>query len=157
MKIVISTPNIVEAEQIIALLEDDGIEAHMLEDNSPYISASGDMSNYRVMVNDDDAPSAEKVVEAYRRHNATAETAKPWCPECGSEDVAETVIRHRFGSVWLLLLAPVLVAIRLLLPMPPVVGWVILVLPIAFVVQFFIGYKVHRFQCNKCNHIFKQY
>ena len=156
MKTIVSTPNIVEAEQIIALLDENGIDAQMLEDNGPYISASGDINNYRIIVNDDDAPSAEKIVADYRRRN-NANASLPWCPKCGCEDVSETIIRHRFGSIWLLLLAPVLAAAWLFLPLPTIFGWICLVFSVAFVVQFFIPYKVHRLRCNKCNHIFKHY
>lgn len=156
MKTIVSTPNIIEAEQIIALLDENGIDAQMLEDNGPYISASGDMNNYRIIVNDDDTPSAEKIVADYRSRN-NADTTLPWCPECGSEDVSETIIRHRFGSIWLLLLAPVLVAAWLFLPLPMIIRICFVVFAIAFVVQFFIPYKVHRLRCNKCNHVFKHY
>ncbi len=156
MKTLVSTPNIIEAEQIKAYLQDADIDAQILEDNNTFFSSTPDAANYRIIVSDDDVDNANMVLQDYREQNKKNETL-PWCPECGNIDVTETIIRHRYGSVWFLIFAPILLAIGLFLPIPRFWGYFCLVGAICFVIQFFIGYKVHRFKCNKCNHIFKRY
>lgn len=156
MKTLVSTPNIIEAVQIKAYLQDADIDAQILEDNNTFFSSTPDAANYRIIVSDDDVDNANMVLQDYREQNKKNETL-PWCPECGNIDVTETIIRHRYGSVWFLIFAPILLAIGLFLPIPRFWGYFCLVGAICFVIQFFIGYKVHRFKCNKCNHIFKRY
>lgn len=156
MKTLVSTPNIIEAEQIKADLQDADIDAQILEDNNTFFSSTPDATNYRIIVADDDFDNANTVLQNYREQNKENETL-PWCPECGNNDVTETIIRHRYGSIWFLILAPILLAIGLFLPIPRFWGYFCLVGAICFAIQFFIGYKVHRFKCNKCNHIFKRY
>lgn len=86
MKTIISTPEVVTAEQIVALLNEAGIDAQMLEDKSTFISASGDIFNYSIIVNDCDVDAANKIVSGYQAESKECH-AMPWCPECGSEDV----------------------------------------------------------------------
>ena len=156
MKTLVSTPNIIEAEQIKADLQDADIDAQILEDNNTFFASTPDAANYRIIVSDDNFDKANNVLQNYRTQNKENETL-PWCPECGNNDVTETIIRHRYGSIWFLILAPILLAIGLFLPIPFPWGQICLVCAFGFAIQFFIGYKVHRFKCNKCNHIFKRY
>lgn len=110
MKTIISTPEVVTAEQIVARLNEAGIDAQMLEDKSTFISASGDIFNYSIIVNDCDVDAANKIVSGYQAESKEC-TAMPWCPECGSEDVSETIIRRKRGSLFFLILAPFMFAI----------------------------------------------
>ena len=154
MKTLVSNPNIIEAEQIKAYLQDADINAQILEENNTFFSSTPDAANYRIIVSDDDVDNANMVLQDYREQNKKNETL-PWCPECGNIDVTETIIRHRYGSVWFLIFAPILLAISLFLPFTW--GTICAAFAFGFIIQFFIGYKVHRFKCNKCNHIFKRY
>lgn len=156
MKTLVSTPNIIEAEQIKADLQDANIDAQILEDNNTFFASTPDAANYRIIVADDDFDNANTILQNYHTQNKENETL-PWCPECGNNDVTETIIRRRYGSIWFLILAPILLAIGIFLPIPRFWGYFCLVGAICFVIQFFIGYNVHRFKCNKCNHIFKRY
>lgn len=159
MKTLVSTPNIIEAEQIKADLQDADIDAQILEDNNTFFASTPDAANYRIIVSDDDFDNANTVLQNYREQNKENETL-PWCPECGNNDVTETIIRHRYGSIWFLILAPILLAIGLFIPLPEYLIYIryfCLFGALCFIIQFFIGYKVHRFKCNKCNHIFKRY
>ncbi len=156
MKTLISTPNIIEAEQIKAILIESEIDAQILEDNNTFFSSTPDAANYRIIVSDDNFDKANNLLQNYRTQNKENETL-PWCPECGNNDVAETIIRHRFGSIWFLILAPILLAIGLFIPLPRFWEYFCLVGALGFAIQFFVGYNVHRFKCNNCNHIFKRY
>lgn len=154
MEAILSTPNIVEAEQILAALSQADIEARIIEDNGTFISASGNIVNYRIMVNDGDTDAAKNIVSDYRARNKATETM-PWCPECGSEDVSETVVRHKHGSIWFLVLAPIMLVVGFF--SPPFFFWLFTAGAVLFIIQYFIGYKTHRYHCNKCHHIFKRY
>lgn len=159
MKTLISTPNVIESKQIKAALFDANIGAQILEDNNTFFSSTPDATYYRIIVGNDDFDNANNVLKEYRSQNKENETL-PWCPECGNNDVTETIIRHKYGSAWFLIIAPVLLAISLFIPFPDyliVVKYFCLFGAICFIAQFFIGYKVHRFKCNKCYHIFKRY
>lgn len=154
MKTIISTPEVVTAEQIVARLNEAGIEAQMLEDKSTFISASGDIFNYSIIVNDCDVDAANKIVRGYQAESKEC-TAMPWCPECGSEDVSETIIRRKRGSLFFLILAPFMLAIGFF--SPNFFFWLFLVGALLFIIQYFIGYNIHRYKCNKCHHVFKRY
>lgn len=79
MKTIISTPEVVTAEQIVARLNEAGIDAQMLEDKSTFISASGDIFNYGIIVNDCDVDAANKIVSGYQAESKECH-AMPWCP-----------------------------------------------------------------------------
>lgn len=154
MKTIISTPEVVTAEQIVARLNEADIDAQMLEDKSTFISASGDIFNYSIIVNDCDVDAANKIVSGYQAESKEC-TAMPWCPECGSEDVSETIIRRKRGSLFFLILAPFMLAIGFF--SPNFFCWLFSVGAILFIIQYFIGYSIHRYKCNKCHHVFKRY
>lgn len=154
MKTIISTPEVVTAEQIVARLNEAGIDAQMLEDKSTFISASGDIFNYSIIVNDCDVDAANKIVSGYQVESKEC-TAMPWCPECGSEDVSETIIRRKRGSLFFLILAPFMFVIGFFSPI--FFFWLFSVGALLFIIQYFIGYNIHRYKCNKCHHVFKRY
>lgn len=154
MKTIISTPEVVTAEQIVARLNEAGIDAQMLEDKSTFISASGDIFNYSIIVNDCDVDAANKIVRGYQAESKEC-TAMPWCPECGSEDVSETIIRRKRGSLFFLILAPFMFVIGFFSPI--FFFWLFSVGALLFIIQYFIGYNIHRYKCNKCHHVFKRY
>lgn len=154
MKTIISTPEVVTAEQIVARLNEAGIDAQMLEDKSTFISASGDIFNYSIIVNDCDVDAANKIVSGYQAESKEC-TAMPWCPECGSEDVSETIIRRKRGSLFFLILAPFMFVIGFFSPI--FFFWLFSVGALLFIIQYFIGYNIHRYKCNKCHHVFKRY
>ena len=154
MKTIISTPEVVTAEQIVARFNEAGIDAQMLEDKSTFISASGDIFNYSIIVNDCDVDAANKIVSGYQVESKEC-TAMPWCPECGSEDVSETIIRRKRGSLFFLILAPFMFVIGFFSPI--FFFWLFSVGALLFIIQYFIGYNIHRYKCNKCHHVFKRY
>lgn len=154
MKTIISTPEVVTAEQIVARLNEAGIDAQMLEDKSTFISASGDIFNYSIIVNDCDVDAANKIVRGYQAESKECH-AMPWCPECGSEDVSETIIRRKRGSLFFLILAPFMFVIGFFSPI--FFFWLFSVGALLFIIQYFIGYNIHRYKCNKCHHVFKRY
>lgn len=154
MKNIISTPEVVTAEQIVARLNEAGIDAQMLEDKSTFISASGDIFNYSIIVNDCDVDAANKIVSGYQAESKECH-AMPWCPECGSEDVSETIIRCKRGSLFFLILAPFMFVIGFFSPI--FFFWLFSVGALLFIIQYFIGYNIHRYKCNKCHHVFKRY
>lgn len=154
MKTIISTPEVVTAEQIVARLNEAGIDAQMLEDKSTFISASGDIFNYSIIVNDCDVDAANKIVSGYQAESKECH-AMPWCPECGSEDVSETIIRRKRGSLFFLILAPFMFVIGFFSPI--FFFWLFSVGALLFIIQYFIGYNIHRYKCNKCHHVFKRY
>lgn len=156
MKTLISTPNNLEAEQIKAALHDADIDAQILEVNNTSFAVTPDPANYSIIVADDDLDRANDVLRDYRAQNRQNETL-PWCPECGSDDVSETIVRLNYGSGWFLILGFIILATSLNFPLPRPFGLALIIISIACIIQFFIGYKVHRFRCNKCNHIFRRY
>ena len=160
MTILLTSPNIIELERLKAYLDEIDVVSRIDEIRNAYISANGSVYEYRLSVSEDDAQRA-RIVLAKFRAEAAKSRPRPWCPDCGGEEVEETVVKHRYGSVGFIVATVILLMAGVALWMS---GLVNVTLTYGFfagalicLVQFFVGYKENVYRCNKCGHIFNRY
>ena len=156
MKVLASSPNIVELEKIQSYLDELDIASHIAESRNAYISAEGNVYEYSLLVADGDVDSA-KIVLA-RHHAAMLKSEpKPWCPDCGCETIEKKVVHHSFGSIWFLLAGLLMIGLGCSGIFNGVVPYLLILAGIGCCVQFVVGYKEQQYRCTRCNHIFKRY
>lgn len=156
MAILITSPEIIHLESIQSALKNADIESEIVENNKTFISADGNITEYSLIIADDKLKEAQQILQTLE-NEFTKQESLPWCPECGCEDVTETVISKKHGSLSLLIASPFLILASLFLPIPiPFGSWVLLVVGVVGVFQYFIPTTSHKYHCNKCNHNFKR-
>ena len=155
MEKLITSPEIVLIEEIKNRLESQGIHSEIIEDNNTFISASGEITKYSLLVRQEDLPTALNIKNEIE-HERTSEEVTPWCAKCGCEDVSKEVIVHRRSSIIYLILAPILLALGLIGGFGIIFNWCFIAGGILFFIQYFIGHKEKVYTCNKCGHKFRR-
>lgn len=155
MEKLITSPEIVLIEEIKNRLKSEGIHSEMIEDNNTFISASGEITKYSLLVRKEDLPMALKIKNEIENERKSEEMM-PWCVKCGDEDVSKEVIVHRHSSIIYLVLAPILLVLGLIGKFGVLFNWCFIVGGILFFIQYFRGHEEEVFTCNKCGHKFRR-
>ena len=66
MKEVYNTPEQIKVQELKNILDDNGIDCIVVEKNSPYVDASGNLTTYSVSVNDEDFDKANELFAAFK-------------------------------------------------------------------------------------------
>lgn len=151
-----TSPNIVDLQELQALLQEAGIDSHISENSSLYVDASGNTITYSLLVS---AEHLNQAVEIAKKFNETAEQPSDcgWCPECGSEDISKTIVKKNHSSIAFLIIGILVLAIPFIVPAGPIFSWLFIIGGLGPIVQYFRGHTEERYLCNKCNHKFKRY
>ena len=81
----------------------------------------------------------------------------PWCPKCGNENVGKTVVHHKHGPAWMLLLCIMVFILCLVLSfVNPDAIFVPGFLWIVGVVICFKSFNAEIYHCNSCGKEFKR-
>ena len=150
---IITTPEIILIEELKNRLEMKNIRSEIMEDTSTFISASGNITQYSLLVNEADIEKSLLIKDELIKE-LEKEDNMPWCESCGNEDVIKDTIEHKFSSSWFLITAPIMVFIGLLFPLGPILKWVFIIGGVLFGLQFFMGHDEEIYTCKKCGHKF---
>ena len=115
----------IEAEGFRSALREAGIESDIFDETNSKVARGILDQRTEVLVKEEDYEQAMKVYQSYL---AEQPAVKPWCPECGSEDV--TVQTKKNGTTRLL--PRILATLRMLFSTR--------------------GWTTEEFVCNKCGH-----
>ena len=153
MEKIITTPEIILIEELKHRLEEANIHSDIMEENSTFINASGNIIQYSLFVNEADMEKSMQIKNELVKEREKDENM-PWCESCGYENVIKETIEHRFSSFWYLIASPILVAIGLLFPLVEILKWVFIAGGILSCFQFFMGHNEDIYTCKKCGHKF---
>lgn len=160
MKEVYNSPEQIKVQELKNILDDNGIDCIVVEKNSPYVDASGNLTTYSVSVNDEDFDKANELFAAFKNRIKNSEVM-PWCDKCGSDNVTKEVIYHKRSSIWFLINALFLFVLFVLCPARDLTleasRWAMLFFGILFIVQYFRGNKEEVFTCHSCHNRFHRH
>ena len=156
MEKIITTPEIMLIDELKHRLEMKNIHSEMLEDTSTFISASGNITQYSLLVNESDIEQSLIIKDELIKEREKEENM-PWCESCGYEDTIKETVEHKFSSIWFLIASPVMIVLGLVLHVGPFFTWVFIIGGILFGIQFFKGHTEEIYTCKKCGHKFQRH
>jgi len=147
--------NVIYAEEIQSRLTEIGIECFMRDETPTEVlgSASGHRATVAVYVHAKDLPAAKSVIEAAKY---AREEQSPWCPKCGNEDNEKTVIQHKHGPTWLLVLCIAIFIIGNIVALIDTSYAIVFPILIVLIIIWCKSYREEIYSCNKCGHVYRK-
>lgn len=163
MENLITSPNIIEVQELQVRLENAGIRSEISQNMSPYVTASGSTITYTLLVGPEKLDEAIEIVHDYENKLKQEVDEEVLCPECGSDDVMRTASARRRNSILYLLVGIISLGVFLLLPL--YINWLyltrrlwllLLIIGVGCLVKYFKGGSEASYECNNCHNRFKR-
>ncbi len=152
-----STPQIIDLQELQNELEKEGIKSSTSEDNSTFISPTGDITTFSLFVREEDYEKALVILKSFREHAKNVEELT-WCEYCGSEDVSKEIIGHEYSSIWFLIVGVIMMVASFIgRNITMLFTYLLLIGGLLFIIQYFRGYKEEIYTCNTCKKKFHKH
>ena len=148
--------NSIYADELIAIMKENGIECFKHDATQTEIAGTmgGNTAGIDLYVENEDYDDANRIIEEIKQKR---DSQMPWCPECGGENITKTVIPHKHGPTWMLVLCVLVFLFCIVLSfVTPEMVFIPGALWIIGLIIWFKSYKEEIYRCENCGKEFKR-